>query len=80
MAVLFLFRGHFMIEGYLTISEVAEIWQVTPRRVRAMCLKGQIDGASKLGREWAVPINAEKPTDGRVTTGEYKNWRKAKKI
>lgn len=69
-----------MIDGYMTIKEIAEKWNVTPRRVRAMCLNGQIDGASKLGREWAIPINAIKPVDGRVTTGEFKNWRKEKKL
>ena len=67
-----------MIEGYLTINEIAEKWDVTPRRVRAMCLNGKIKGAAKLGREWAIPISAEKPVDGRITTGEYKDWRKNK--
>lgn len=66
-----------MIEGYLTINEVAEKWAITPRRVRAMCLNGQISGAAKLGREWAVPVEAQKPIDGRITTGEYINWRKS---
>lgn len=33
------------------------------------------DGAVKFGRDWAVPMDTEKPEDGRVTTGEYKNWR-----
>lgn len=69
-----------MIEGYLTINEMAEKWDVTPRRVRKMCLDGKIKGAAKLGREWAIPVSAERPTDGRVTTGEYKDWRKNKKV
>jgi hypothetical protein len=43
-----------------------------------MCSEGKIPGASKFGRDWAVPKDAEKPTDGRVTTGEYRNWRKQK--
>lgn len=69
-----------MIDGYLTISEVAEKWGVTPRRIRTLCSNGQIEGASKLGREWAIPITAEKPTDRRVITGKYRNWRNSKKI
>ena len=36
----------------MTINEVAEMWNLTPRRVSAMCLKGQIEGAEKLGQEW----------------------------
>ena len=65
-----------MIDGYSTINEIAEKWGVSPRRVRAMCMNGQIVGAAKLGRIWAIANNSEKPNDGRVTTGQYKNWRK----
>lgn len=65
-----------MIVGYLTINEIAEKWNITPRRVRAMCLNGQIVGAAKLGREWAIPVDPSRPIDGRITTGKYKNWRK----
>ena len=35
-----------------------------------------IEGAAKFGRSWAIPINVERPSDGRETTGLYKNWRK----
>lgn len=38
-----------------------------------MCLNGQIAGAAKLGKVWAIPISAEKPADGRVTSGEYRD-------
>ena len=65
-----------MIGGCMTMNEVAEKWEVTSRRVRAMCLNSQISGAAKLGREWAIPIDAERPQDSRITTGEYRNWRK----
>ena len=65
-----------MIEGYLTINEVAEKWNVSARRVRTMCLNGQIAGAAKLGKVWAIPISSEKPIDSRITSGEYRNWRK----
>lgn len=44
-----------------------------------MCSNGQIAGAAKLGKVWAIPLSSEKPPDGRVTTGEYKNWRTKKK-
>ena len=64
------------MDNYLTIKEVAEKWNLTTRRVQKMCADGQIPGASKFGRDWAVPKDAEKPVDGRVTTGEYKDWRK----
>lgn len=65
-----------MIEGYMSIKEIAEKWSLSPRRVRAMCADGLIPGAAKLGKEWAIPVNAERPVDGRITSGEFINWRK----
>ncbi|WP_312072178.1 hypothetical protein [Anaerotignum propionicum] len=37
---------------------------------------GGIKGAVKFGCDWAIPVSAEKPTDDRITTGEYRDWRK----
>ena len=64
------------MDGYLTIKEVANRWKLTTRRVQKMCSDGLIPGASKFGRDWAIPEDAERPIDGRVTTGEYVDWRK----
>ena len=64
------------MNDYLTIKEIAEKWELTTRRVQKMCADGKIPGASKFGRDWAIPKDAEKPADGRITTGEYVNWRK----
>ena len=64
------------MEGFLTINEVAEKWDLTGRQVQKMCSEGKILGASKFGNAWAIPENAERPVDGRVTTGKYRNWRK----
>lgn len=64
------------MDDYLTIKEIAEKWELTTRRVQKMCSDGKIQGASKFGRDWAIPKDAERPADGRITTGEYKNWRK----
>ena len=41
-----------------------------------MCSDGLILGASKIGNACAIPENAEKPVDHRITYGEYVNWRK----
>lgn len=64
------------MEGYITIKEASEKWGVTPRRIQVFCSEGRIDGAMKFGRDWAIPSEAQKPVDRRVTTGEYKDWRK----
>lgn len=60
-----------MIDGYQTVNDVAKAWQLTTRRVRALCAEGQIDGATKIGREWVIPENAVRPKDGRITSGLY---------
>lgn len=65
-----------MINGYMTIKEVAEVWEITPRRIQILCSEGRIDGAEKVGKMWFIPTSAEKPKDARETTGKYKNWRK----
>ena len=42
--------------------------------------KLQIEGAVKFGRDWAIPVDATKPEDKRVKSGEYRDWRKRTKI
>lgn len=69
-------KGSTLIEGYFTIKEIAEKWGVTRRRVQTLCSQGRIPGATRFGHEWAIPADVERPTDGRITTGEYRNWRK----
>lgn len=64
-----------MIEGYTTVKEIADRWGLTPRTVQILCAEGKIQGVTKFGKAWAIPANAEKPTDNRITSGEYKNWR-----
>ena len=61
---------------YITIKEASEKWNISVRRVQVLCRQERIPGAEKFGRDWAIPMDAEKPLDGRITTGEYKNWRK----
>lgn len=65
-----------MTESYTTIKETAAKWNKTTRWVQVLCSQGRIPGAVKFGRDWAIPIDAKKPKDGRQTTGQYKNWRK----
>ena len=65
-----------MIEGYKTVNELAAEWGVTPRTIQIMCTDGRIERAVKFGRDWAVPADVERPTDKRVVSGKYKDWRK----
>ena len=68
-----------MIEGYTTVAEIAKRWGVKPRTVQIMCAEGRIAGVTKFGRAWAIPVDADKPKDNRISTGEYKDWRKTQK-
>ena len=63
---------------FMKVREAAEKWNITTRRIQFLCSKGRIEGATKFGRDWAIPSDAKKPDDKRVTTGEYRNWRKKK--
>ena len=65
-----------MLEKYLTVQETADKWNINQRTVQTMCNDGRIPGAKKSGKAWAIPNDAEKPTDKRVVTGKYVNWRK----
>lgn len=66
------------MDNYCTAEETALRWGITARRVQIMCAEGRVEGAQKFGHAWAIPANAEKPEDARITTGEYINWRKDK--
>lgn len=57
--------------GYLSISQTAEKWGISQRRIRTLCVEGRITGAFKMGAYWSVPEDAEKPFDERIKTGKY---------
>lgn len=54
-----------------TCKEMASIWNVTERTVTNCCKRGKIPGAVKVGKSWKIPDHAEKPMDGRVSSGKY---------
>lgn len=43
---------------YLSISEAATLYGLTPRRLQQMCKAGTIIGAKKEGRSWIIPEQA----------------------
>lgn len=57
--------------GYLSISQTAEKWRISGRRIQRLCSEGRIPGATKIGSYWAVPEDAEKPRDERIKSGRY---------
>ena len=57
--------------GYLSISQTAEKWGISSRRIRVLCVEGRIPGAFKIGAYWSIPDDAEKPKDERIKSGRY---------
>lgn len=49
----------------LTTTEMAERWEVSRRRVTALCREGRIEGAILRGNTWLIPDDAKKPDDPR---------------
>ncbi len=50
---------------YMSSKEAAKKWEISERYVQRYCIEGRIDGATKFGNAWAIPMNAEKPADMR---------------
>lgn len=51
--------------NYMTASQAAEKWCISQRRVQILCSQNRIKGVFKLGDNWAIPENADKPNDKR---------------
>lgn len=54
----------------LSTKQAAAKWGISDRRVRVLCVNGQIDGAFQKGKSWFIPDEAQKPSDGRVRSRE----------
>ena len=56
---------------YLSISQTAERWGISARRIQILCNEERIPGAIRIGRSWAIPNNQSKPVDARIKSGKY---------
>lgn len=56
---------------YISITQAAEKWKLTQRRVCVLCNEGRIEGAQKAGATWIIPESAQKPSDARIKSGRY---------
>ena len=59
------------MEGYMTLKEAAEKWGIGDRRINTLCLEGRIEGASKIGNLWVIPVDTPKPDDNKIKSGKY---------
>ena len=46
---------------YISVSEAAKKWKVTPRVARGYCESGRVEGAFQTGRVWNIPEDSDKP-------------------
>jgi predicted nucleotidyltransferase len=67
------------MEGFYTVAEFSKITGKDPGNIRRMLIYGKLLG-EKMGNQWVIPKDAKYPSDQRVKSGEYKNWRKKKQI
>ena len=51
---------------YIKVSQAAEKWGLSPRRVRLLCAQNRIDGVVQKGKLYMIPENAPKPVDART--------------
>ncbi len=51
---------------YLNITETADKWGISTRRLQTLCANGKIEGATRFGKAWMIPKTAQKPIDGRT--------------
>lgn len=44
-----------MLEGYMTTTEAAKFLDFNSDYVGSLCKKGELPGATKFGKSWAIP-------------------------
>lgn len=54
---------------YMKVSQAAEKWGISARRVRILCAENRLDGVIRKGNLYMIPTNTPKPIDGRSLKG-----------
>lgn len=67
------------MSNYYTVSQYAKLTGKDPGNIRRLLINGTLKG-EKLGKQWIIPKDTIYPSDGRVKSGNYRNWRKRKNI
>lgn len=53
--------------NYITPKEASLKWGISERRIQKLCEEGRVDGVVRFGKVWAIPKDAEKPADARIS-------------
>lgn len=57
------------MNGFITVQQAAEKWNVSPRQVQILCKNNRITGATRISRIWLIPEDAKKPTNDKRKAG-----------
>ena len=66
--------------GYLSIKQISEKWDLSPRWINDLCKENRIPGAMKIGSYWAIPEDATRPADARIKSGKYMKNKQLNKV
>ena len=50
------------MNGYISVREAAERWDISKRQVQKLCLEGRIAGVARFSNAWVIPEDTTKPT------------------
>ncbi len=50
------------MDGYMSVKEAAELWDISERQVQKLCSEGRIIGVTRFSNSWVIPIDLPKPT------------------
>ena len=59
---------------YMTTNDAVQKWNISERRIRQLLTEGRIEGAVKIGGNWNIPADAEKPLDKRIIKPDNNNF------
>ena len=59
---------------YRTTGDAVQKWNISERRIRQLLTEGRIEGAIKIGGNWNIPVDAEKPLDKRIMKPDNNNF------
>jgi hypothetical protein len=59
--------------NYISVTEAAEKFNLSKRRVQLLCKQNRLNGAKLFSGVWLIPGNAEKPGDARVKGRKNEN-------
>lgn len=55
-----------MSDQFTTVQKTAEKWGINRVYVLKYCREGRIPGVKRVGRNWYIPVDAQKPADDRT--------------